>query len=291
MSYPEAVNLPFNMTLLHNHFLWVHPGTGMPAGEPIWLLVRGNALVVSKNEAAGRLLHGDISPTMRLAGEPVCFGTWDGQPLIAAVVAKDTLLPESLVEEPFNALEDRLDDVLLTLGGLARQVLGWRRESAQCGRCGATMSDLGGNWGRRCTSCGNERFPAVHPCAIVLVRRGDEFLLARKAEWPAGRYSLVAGFLDLGESLEECAAREVLEETGIRIQNIRYVGSQHWPFPSQIMAGFVAEYAGGEIRVDRTELEDARWFCRDVMPTALPGRRSIARWIIDRYALNIAELT
>jgi NAD+ diphosphatase len=107
----------------------------------------------------------------------------------------------------------------------------------------------------------------------------------RKAEWAAGRYSLVAGFLDLGESLEECAAREVREETGIRVKNIRYVGSQHWPFPSQLMAGFVADYAGGDLQVDGIELEDARWFSRREMPDALPGRRSIARWIIERFAL------
>jgi len=118
-----------------------------------------------------------------------------------------------------------------------------------------------------------------------LVRRGDQFLLVRKKEWATGRYGLVAGFLDMSESLEECAAREVLEETGIRVKNVRYVGSQCWPFPSQLMAGFVAEYEGGEVTVDTKELEDARWFSRDALPDGLPPHRSIARWIIEKYML------
>ena len=116
----------------------------------------------------------------------------------------------------------------------------------------------------------------------MLVKRGHELLMARKTEWPAGRYGLVAGFLDFGESLEECAVREVREETGIEICNVRYVASQNWPFPAQLMAGFVAEYASGDICVDPKELEDARWFHVDDLPR-LPGRRSIARWLIENF--------
>jgi NAD+ diphosphatase len=90
----------------------------------------------------------------------------------------------------------------------------------------------------------------------------------------------------MGEALEECASREVLEETGIRIKNVQYIGSQCWPFPSQLMAGFVADYAGGEIKVEEAELEDVRWFSRENPPGGLPPQRSIARWIIDRYMLD-----
>jgi len=118
------------------------------------------------------------------------------------------------------------------------------------------------------------------------VKRGEEFLLVRKAAWPQGRYSLIAGFLDMGESLEECVHREVQEEAGIRVENLRYLGSQNWPFPSQLMAGFVADYAGGEIRADESEIEDVQWFCAGRMPALLPSRRSIARYIIDTWALK-----
>jgi NAD+ diphosphatase len=108
-------------------------------------------------------------------------------------------------------------------------------------------------------------------------------LLARKAEWAPGRYALVAGFVDNGESLEGCVRREVKEEVGVEVGEIRYVGSQNWPFPSQLMCGFVAEYAGGDVVVDTTELEDARWFPCDELPIR-PSRHSIAGFIIHNYA-------
>jgi NAD+ diphosphatase len=117
------------------------------------------------------------------------------------------------------------------------------------------------------------------------VTRPGEVLLTRKSAWAPNRYSLVAGFQEFGESLEETAIREVVEETGIKADNVRYLGSQCWPFPSQVMVGFVADYAGGEIKVDTDELEDARWFPVDDLP-GLPPKRSIARYILDT-TLNI----
>ena len=216
-------------------------------------------------------------------GQPaLCIGTWQGLPLFAMTVSSSQAIEAPLVAEPFNASQERMDIRTLTLAGLAKQVLHWDRQSRHCQRCGAETTYIAASWGRRCSSCNAEHFPHIHPCAIVLVKRGSELLLTRKAEWTPGRYGLVAGFLDFGESLEECAIREVKEETGIDICNVRYVGSQNWPFPAQLMAGFVADYAGGEIRVDPRELEDARWFGPDDLPQ-LPARRSIARWIIDRF--------
>src|SRR6266850_688360 len=112
---------------------------------------------------------------------------------------------------------------------------------------------------------------------------GEPVLLARKSIWAPGRYALIAGFVDNGESLEGAVAREVKEEVGVDVKDIQYVGSQNWPFPSQLMVGFVAEYAGGEIAVDKEELEDARWFPRDALPVG-PARHSIAGFIIEHYA-------
>ena len=202
------------------------------------------------------------------------------------MIGKEVTLQPPFTAEPFNAVADRLDDRLLTLGGLAQQILQWERQSAHCSFCGGVLERIDGTWGKRCSACRHEHYPHIHPCIIVLVKRGEEFLLIRKPEWPAGRYSLIAGFVDFGESLEECLHREAGEEAGIRVTNIRYVGSQSWPFPSQLMTGFVADYAGGEVRADQTEIEDARWFSAVNMPESLPTRRSIARWIIDKYALG-----
>ena len=284
MTYPEAVNLPFNTAALGEDFIPLKPGFAEPTGVGYWVVIQGGALVVGEEEAGLFLPEGERPSWLGAGAEVICIGFWLGKPLRASALGKNVLLPPPFVTESFNAVAERLDDRLLTLGGLAHQVLQWDMLAAVCARCGGGLERIDGTWGKRCRSCRYEHFPHIHPCVIVLVRRGDEFLLARKGSWPPGRFSLIAGFTDFGESLEETVHREVGEEAGIRVKNLRYVGSQNWPFPSQLMAGFVADYAGGEIRVDGDEIEDARWFRSDRLPDSLPGKRSIARWIIDRYA-------
>jgi NAD+ diphosphatase len=285
MSYPSTVNLPFNREVIRSDFTPLCPGAIVPDGPGWWVPIQGNSLLVVEEGGRLSLHHGEIPPWCQ-GGETLCIGHWRGEPLRTLAVSGSVAVPPPWRAEAFNSAEDCLDDQLLTLGGMGKQLLHWQRQSRCCPVCGAPLADMPGSWGRLCTGCGREHYPAIHPCSIVLVRRGDEFLLTRKKEWPPGRYSLVAGFVDLAESLEECAAREVLEETGIRVKNVRYVGSQCWPFPSQLMAGFVADYDGGELRVDERELEDARWFCRQTLPAGFPPKRSIARWIIDRYLLR-----
>ena len=131
-------------------------------------------------------------------------------------------------------------------------------------------------------SCGHQSFPRISPAVIVLVERDNTCLLARSPRFQDGFYSVLAGFAEPGETLEETVAREVLEETGIEVKDIRYFGSQPWPFPDSLMIGFTASYAGGEIRVDGTEILVADWFPFDQLPK-IPGRISIARRLIDWF--------
>ena len=138
-----------------------------------------------------------------------------------------------------------------------------------------------------CPSCGLAAYPRIAPAIIVLVRRGDRALLARNAKYPVPIYSTLAGFVDIGESLEETLAREVREEVGIEVTNIRYFGSQPWPLPHSLMIGFTAEWAGGEIRVDGEEITDAQWFAADDLPSLLPSHISIARRLIDAWTEEI----
>lgn len=283
--YPESVNLPFNHTIIAKEFVPARPGALPPEGDGLWLLIQGNGLVLVPTGGGLDIPAGPEAAAIGSA-PATWLGTWQGRPLFTRAVSREAVLPSGWLSEPFNAVEERVPDQVLTLGGVAKQVLHWQQNSRHCSRCGAPLSSPASGWGLRCDACRYEHFPAIHPCIIVLVRRQDEFLLTRKAEWPQGRYSLIAGFLDMGESLEECVHREVREETGVEVTGLQYVGSQNWPFPSQLMAGFVADYAGGELRVDHEELEDARWFCQTDMPTLLPPKRSIARWIIDRFALH-----
>jgi NAD+ diphosphatase len=288
MKYPDTVNLPFNNAAVSKRFRMARPGEPQPEGTPFWVVIQGSSMIMHAEGEQLSLLEGHYPPWIEIKPKPLCFGTWDGRPVNAITIAKCQKLQGGCVAEPFNANRQRLDDALLTLGGMAHQILSWEKQSQFCSLCGGSMEPIAKTWGKRCKACKQEHFPHIHPCIIVLVKRGNEFLLTRKWEWPEGRYSLVAGFVDFGESLEECVRREVREETGIEVRNIRYVGSQNWPFPSQLMAGFVAEYDGGEIVVELDELEDARWFCNEDMPQSLPAKRSIARWIIDHHALGNA---
>jgi NAD+ diphosphatase len=288
MTYPDAINLPFNHEIIRDGFVPAKPGGDEPEGPGFWAVMQGAALVVREDgEDCFSLPEGERPGWLEAGRDALFIGQWQGRPLRAAAIGRDVVLPAPFVAEPLNAIKERLDDRILTLGGLANQVLQWERQSAVCSRCGGGMERIPGSWGKRCLVCRHEHYPHIHPCVIVLVKRGDEFLLIRKAEWPKGRYSLIAGFVDFGESLEECVHREVGEEAGIEVTNVRYVGSQSWPFPGQLMAGFVADYAGGTVRADETEVEDARWFCFGEMPASLPAKRSIARWIIEKYALRL----
>jgi len=281
-TYPEAVNLPFNFSSVKSDFEFRAPGPELPTETGTWAIIQGNNAVLQETDEGLKLPGGNLPDWLTPQQPALHIGTWRGKPLRAITISSNLEITAPLVSAPFNAVDERMDMQSLTLAGLAKQILHWERQSRHCSRCGAETTAINGTWGKRCTACNSEHFPHIHPCAIVLVKRGNQLLLTRKAEWPAGRYSLVAGFLDFGESLEECAIREVREETGIEIRNPRYVGSQNWPFPAQLMAGFVADYCAGELCVDRHELEDARWFPVDALPD-LPARRSIARWIIDNF--------
>jgi NAD+ diphosphatase len=282
MTTPLTVHLPFNRDLLGPEFSPAKRG-GKPAdGRGHWILVQGQTLMV---EAAGdgfRLPRGDCP--LPLDDEPFWLGTYREEPCWVVPVAADTPPPPGLTRETLVPMRGaRLPDELLSLGGMAMQALWWESTSGHCPRCGERTARIENEWGKRCPACRYEHYPHLHPATIVLVRDGDRVLLTRKAEWAPGRYALIAGFVDNGESLEACVAREIKEEAGIDVKDIRYVGSQNWPFPSQMMIGFVATYAGGDVVIDHEELEDARWFPCGGLP-GLPSRHSISRFIIDHYA-------
>ena len=181
----------------------------------------------------------------------------------------------------------------------ARAVQHWRQRHRHCGACGSALAFLKAGWLARCTRCALEHYPRTDPAVIVAVSDGERLLLGRQAGWPARRYSTVAGFVEPGETLEQAVAREVLEETGVRVLGCRYLGSQPWPFPGSLMLGFAAQAEPDAVRASE-ELEDAQWFTRDQVRRAqaceadpglddgqgllLSPRLSIARWLIDDWA-------
>lgn len=195
-------------------------------------------------------------------------------------------LPEGWRASGLRSWFGLIDDELLSISMRAVQLLEWERTHRFCGSCGTPTAHAAGERAMRCAACGLSVYPRISPAMMVLVTRGEELLLGRGVNFPAGRYSALAGFLEAGESIEDAVIREVREEVSVDVRNLRYFGSQSWPFPNSLMIAFEAEWAGGDIRIDPAELADAQWFHIDDLPQ-VPPRHSISRALIDATVKRI----
>jgi NAD+ diphosphatase len=215
------------------------------------------------------------------------LGLLKGRQCWAAELPAQAEAPPGMSWEGLRTLFSVLDDAHFALAGRALQLVDWDRTHQFCGRCGARTEAHPTERVRVCPGCKLSAYPRVAPAVMALVRRGRELLLARGPHFPPGMYSALAGFVEPGESLEQCLAREVLEEVGVRISNIRYFASQPWPFPHSLMIAFVCDWAGGEIRPQAGEIEEAKWFEVLQLPR-LPSKISIARRLIDAVVAQIS---
>lgn len=197
-----------------------------------------------------------------------------------AVGLPEGTLPEGFSAKPVRQVFAEADESLVLTLSRARAILTWLAETKFCLKCGTLMSDHESLTAKVCSGCNKLLFPRIEPCVIVLVNKGDKILLARHVQRNQNVYACIAGFMEAGETAEQAVAREVLEETGIRVKNIRYRGSQSWPFPSQLMLAFTAEYDSGELKLQEDELSDASWFDRDECP-ATPPPGSVAYKLIN----------
>lgn len=179
-------------------------------------------------------------------------------------------------------------DELFWAAGRALHILDWDRTHRFCGRCGSPTERLPSERARRCPACGQSHYPRIAPAVIVAVHRADRILLARSSNFPDAFYSVLAGFVEPGETLEDTVHREIYEEVGILVDDVRYFGSQPWPFPHSLMVGFTARHQAGEIKIDEHEVVEAGWFHRDDLPR-IPGQLSISRSLIDDYINNGAS--
>jgi NAD+ diphosphatase len=211
------------------------------------------------------------------------LGMLDEVDCYAAPAPKDFEPPAGMKWTSARSLFTRVDEATLNVAGRALAIGEWDVNHRFCGKCGHTTALVPGERARRCPACHTPFYPRISPAVIMLVTRGDSMLLARSANFPEPFFSTLAGFVEPGESLEETVAREVKEEVGIDIHNLRYFGSQPWPFGRSLMVGFTAEYAGGDIQVDGTEIAEADWFTAEKMPPKIPPRLSIARHLIDSF--------
>jgi NAD+ diphosphatase len=210
------------------------------------------------------------------------LGFLDQTPCYAVKLAEGTPPPVGMSFEGLRQVFGRLDEDLFWVATRAVQIVNWDRTHMFCGGCGTPLRTKTTERAKECPTCGQLHFPRLAPAIIVLVERGRELLLARSRHFLPGMYSVLAGFVEPGESLEEAVVREVKEEVGVDIKDIQYFGSQPWPFPHSLMIGFTATYADGEITLEDSEIEDAGWFTVDRLPT-IPGKISIARKLIDWF--------
>ncbi|MCC7565891.1 MAG: NAD(+) diphosphatase [Methanomicrobiaceae archaeon] len=205
----------------------------------------------------------------------------------AVEVPGDLPLPEGLAYSGVRELAGLVPDGELAVAALAVQIVDYDRTTRFCGRCGAATEPVRTERAKICPSCHRIAYPRLSPAIIVLVRKGGSILMVRGGGAAPGRYSLVAGFVEPGETIEDAVRREVREEAGIAIKNIRYRASEPWPFPDSLMLGFVADYDGGDAAPDGVEIESAVWVDRDHLPD-LPPQLSLTRALIDDWMAGSA---
>ena len=210
------------------------------------------------------------------------LGTYNETHCFAVELNASAEMPQNMEFYPLKQCYDILGDTLFNIAGRASQILLWDNTNHFCGRCGAEMYLKETERAKACPKCQLHSYPRISPSIIVLIEKGRDILLARSPHFPPGRYSILAGFIEPGETAEQAVAREVFEEVGIHLKNIHYVRSQPWPFPHSLMLGFTAEYESGEITIDGVEIEDAHWYNIHNLPD-LPLSASIARWLINSF--------
>ena len=190
-------------------------------------------------------------------------------------------VPEGYELTPLRKIMPKLDQTSFERISRALQLLEWQKNHRFCSHCGTpTVRHAQGEFAQVCPACGHSAYPRVNPCVIVAITKGQQILLARAHRFSIPMFSLIAGFVEVGETLEQAVAREVKEEVGLDITNIRYVSSQPWPFPTNIMLGFTAEYAGGELLLEEAEIAEAAFYPFDQLPL-IPPKGSIAHSLIQ----------
>lgn len=258
--------------------------------EPaLWFAFRRSHILVLDGSAAPRLpACADLSEFGLRPVRSLYLGLFGGRHAFAAEIPDTQPLPCGWSALGLRDLFALVETELAALSGRAWQLLEWERNHRYCSRCGARTEPSREERARRCPECSFTSYPPVSPAVMILVIHRGQLLLARKPAFPPGRFSALAGFVEPGERLEDAVARETREEVGVEVKNIRYFGSQPWPFPHSLMIAFTAEYAGGEIRPDGVEIEEARWFDPERLPK-LPPPISISRRLIDTVAGRLAR--
>lgn len=215
------------------------------------------------------------------------LGKFEGRHCYTAEINETAELQKDFKFENLRSILDLIDENMFLVCSRAVQIIAWDKDHRFCGRCGSPMEEKTGERAKQCVSCGFINYPRISPAIIVAVTNGEKLLMAHNKNFRPGFYSVIAGFVDPGETFEQCVKREVMEEVGIKVKNIRYFRSQPWPFPNSLMVAFTAEYDEGEIQPDGIEIEHAGWYAVDNMPPR-PSKSTVAgkliEWFINKEA-------
>lgn len=254
------------------------------SSEDLWFVFRGGSLLTTGGDSDRRVpRRSEMLSLLELLTDKIYLGTLDGKGCLAAELNGSAGLTPGFEAIDLRKLLDSLDETTFLAAGRAAQLLAWRRNTRYCGRCGKLTEEKRGERARICTACGLSFFPRLSPAVIVAVVRDRSILLARGKNSTLPFWSVLAGFVEPGESLEQCVRREVFEEVRLAVKNIRYFASQPWPFPDSFMIAFTAEYESGDIHIDNMELEAAAWYTVQSLPQ-VPRKGSVSRRLIDWFA-------
>lgn len=252
------------------------------SGPAWWFAFHRNRMLVHVTNDALGVPHAERFEELGVTVKQQYYlGRYDGRLCYAVDLVEETA-PDDMDFKDLRQVYGSMEEDLFVLGGRAVQIVEWDRTHQYCGRCGSKTYTKDNERVKACPECKLMNYPRLSPAVIMAVEKGNELLLARSAHFPTGMFSVLAGFVEPGETIEECVVREVKEEVGITVSNVRYVASQPWPFPNSLMLGFTAEYIEGELNLDPVEIAEAGWFTADSLPS-IPGRISIARRLIDRF--------
>ncbi|MFI4918733.1 MAG: NAD(+) diphosphatase [Legionellales bacterium] len=252
-----------------------------------WFVFSDNGLLLRCNNSLPDSL--DVEPIKPYFQRHFNLGTLDSVNYYCAEMGKDTATPDTFDVLPLKSALSLFNDSRYGMAVKAYSVISWDKNHQFCSRCGSTTVHQDKNFERHCSSCHLSFFPRISPSIIVLIKKDDYLLMARSPHFAPGVYGLIAGFVEVGESIEETVHREVQEEVGLQIKNLSYVGSQPWPFPDSLMLAFTADYAGGAIVIDQDEIEEAGWYKYDNLPGRPSVALSIASELINDFVKNHQE--
>ena len=251
--------------------------------ESLVFIFQGTKLLMRKSSSGFCIPSGvDIAFFDIKTSIPLFLGNLDQKPCFCAQSLNPLSESEDFALHGLRELFGNLSDKIFKMATLGLQVNNWEQVSRYCGKCGKHLHLMKSERAKKCLSCGHIEYPRISPAVIMAVIRDNKILLARSNRIKFSFYSVLAGYVEVGETLEECVKREVFEEVGISVKNIEYFGSQSWPYTNSLMIGFCAEYKSGEIQIDQNEILDAGWFHPDNLPQ-LPGWGSISRRLVDHF--------